>query len=61
MLAKCCSERLDGFGQWLGVASLRSLKIDSVPEDLQAEPLKSELSYAVIIVYWSLTGSVRFD
>ncbi|KXN82440.1 Translational activator gcn1 [Leucoagaricus sp. SymC.cos] len=40
-LAKCSSERLDTFRKWLGIASLRSLNIDAVPEDLQAEPLNS--------------------
>jgi hypothetical protein len=29
---------------WVGVATLRSLKVDAVPEELQAEPLNCELS-----------------
>lgn len=28
---------------WVGVATLRSLKVDSVPEELQAEPLNCGL------------------
>jgi len=38
-LAKCSSERLDTFRIWVGVAALRSLKVEAVPEELQAEPL----------------------
>ncbi|KAJ6581434.1 armadillo-type protein [Mycena capillaripes] len=40
-LAKCCSERLDSFRTWVGIATLRSLKVGSVPEELTAEPLHS--------------------
>ncbi|KAG2335923.1 hypothetical protein BDR05DRAFT_953716 [Suillus weaverae] len=36
-LAKCCSARLDSFHEWVGVATLRSLGISSVPEELQVE------------------------
>lgn len=43
-LARCCSDRLDTFRRWLGIATLRSLGIDAVPEDLEAEPLHSELT-----------------
>lgn len=38
-LAKCSSERLDTLRSWVGVATLRSLKVDAVPDELQAEPL----------------------
>lgn len=44
-MAKCCSERLDTFRKWLGVATLRSLRIDAVPEELQAESLHSRLTF----------------
>ncbi|PBK90411.1 ARM repeat-containing protein [Armillaria gallica] len=40
-LAQCCSERLDTFRKWVGVATLRGLKGDVVPEELQAEALNS--------------------
>ncbi|KAJ7623265.1 armadillo-type protein [Roridomyces roridus] len=40
-LAKCSSERLDTFRVWVGIATLRSLKIDMIPEELSAEPLNS--------------------
>jgi hypothetical protein len=38
-LAQCSSERLDTFRVWVGVAALRSLEVDAVPEELQTEPL----------------------
>lgn len=38
-LATCCSERLDTMRRWVGVATLRSLKVEAVPQELQAEPL----------------------
>ncbi|KAG7441044.1 ARM repeat-containing protein [Guyanagaster necrorhizus] len=40
-LAQCCSERLDMFRKWVGVATLRGLKGSIVPEELQAEALNS--------------------
>ncbi|KAK0212097.1 armadillo-type protein [Desarmillaria ectypa] len=40
-LAQCCSERLDTFRKWVGVATLRGLKGDVVPEELHAEALNS--------------------
>ncbi|KAF9561868.1 ARM repeat-containing protein [Agrocybe pediades] len=38
-LSKSTSDRLDTMRRWVGIASLRCLKIGSVPEELQAEPL----------------------
>ncbi|KAF7356649.1 TOG domain-containing protein [Mycena venus] len=40
-LAKCSSERLDTFRTWVGIATLRSLGVATVPEELTAEPLHS--------------------
>ncbi|KAI0316101.1 ARM repeat-containing protein [Amylostereum chailletii] len=40
-LATCCSDRLDTFGKWIGVATLRSLEVPSIPDDLQAESINS--------------------
>ncbi|KAJ3552008.1 hypothetical protein NM688_g4384 [Phlebia brevispora] len=40
-LSRCCSERLDTFQQWVGVATLRSLQVEGVPEEMQVEPLNS--------------------
>lgn len=38
-VSRCCSDRLDTFGKWIGVATLRSLEKGGVPEELQAEPV----------------------
>ncbi|THU98405.1 ARM repeat-containing protein [Dendrothele bispora CBS 962.96] len=38
-LASCCSERLDTFRRWMGIATLRCLRENVVPEELRAEPL----------------------
>ncbi|KDR69874.1 hypothetical protein GALMADRAFT_913484 [Galerina marginata CBS 339.88] len=38
-LAKSTSDRLDTISRWIGIATLRCLKIGTVPEELQAEPL----------------------
>jgi hypothetical protein len=43
-LAKCSSERLDSFRIWVGVATLRSMKVDAIPEELEAEPLNCLLT-----------------
>jgi hypothetical protein len=48
-LAKCCSERLDSFRKWVGVATLRSSKIDAVPEELRAEPLNRTFYHQLLI------------
>ncbi|PSR76114.1 hypothetical protein PHLCEN_2v8664 [Hermanssonia centrifuga] len=42
-LSDCCSERLDTFRRWVGVATLRSLNVDGIPEEMQVEPLNSLL------------------
>ena len=38
-LSRCCSSRLEAFGKWVGIATLRSLELDAVPEELRAEPV----------------------
>ncbi|KZV97519.1 hypothetical protein EXIGLDRAFT_703179 [Exidia glandulosa HHB12029] len=38
-LADCCTDRLGVFNHSLGVATLRALKIDGLPEDMTVEPL----------------------
>lgn len=40
-LGNCCSPRLDSMRQWVGIASLRSLEVNGVPEHLRAERLTS--------------------
>ncbi|KAG1762385.1 armadillo-type protein [Suillus occidentalis] len=59
-LAKCCSARLDSFHKWVGVATLRSLGISSVPEELQAEQLSS-LVLRVLYRLRSLSEQTPFD
>ncbi|KAJ7760500.1 armadillo-type protein [Mycena metata] len=63
-LAKCSSERLMTFRTWVGIATLRSLKIDSVPEELTAEPLPQCVVRLVIRVLHrlrSLAEQAPFD
>ncbi|KAG2121247.1 armadillo-type protein [Suillus clintonianus] len=59
-LAKCCSVRLDTFHKWVGVATLRSLEIASVPEELRAEQLSS-LVLRVLYRLRSLSEQAPFD
>ncbi|KAJ7504446.1 armadillo-type protein [Mycena galericulata] len=59
-LAKCSSERLDSFRTWVGIATLRSLKVDTVPEELRAEPLNS-LVIRVLHRLRSLSEQAPFD
>lgn len=42
-VSRCCSDRLGTFGKWIGVAMLRSLEINCVPEELQAEPVNRKV------------------
>lgn len=42
-LAKSTSERLDTLRKWVGIATLRSLNISAVPEELRAEPINCKL------------------
>ncbi|TFK68469.1 ARM repeat-containing protein, partial [Pluteus cervinus] len=59
-LANCCSERLDTFRRWIGVASLRSLNVASVPEELHAEPINT-LALRVLYRLRSLSEQAPFD
>ncbi|KAJ7180610.1 armadillo-type protein [Mycena filopes] len=59
-LAKCSSERLDTFRTWVGIATLRSLKVASVPDELTAEPLHS-LVIRVLHRLRSLAEQAPFD
>ena len=40
--------RLDTFGKWIGVATLRTLEVGGVPEELQAEPVNRKVLFAFI-------------
>ncbi|OJA10082.1 hypothetical protein AZE42_06300 [Rhizopogon vesiculosus] len=59
-LSKCCSVRLDTLRKWIGVATLRSLGIVSVPEELRAEALSS-LVLRVLYRLRSLSEQAPFD
>ncbi|OCH93463.1 ARM repeat-containing protein [Obba rivulosa] len=59
-LADACSERLGTFRRWVGVATLRSLKVDGIPEELQVEPLNS-LIIRVLYRLRSLSEQSPFD
>ncbi|KAJ8595557.1 ARM repeat-containing protein [Rhizopogon salebrosus TDB-379] len=59
-LAKCCSVRLEMLRKWVGVATLRSLGIVSVPEELRAERLSS-LVLRVLYRLRSLSEQAPFD
>ncbi|KAF7968614.1 hypothetical protein HWV62_30003 [Athelia sp. TMB] len=59
-LAKCSSERLDTFRQWVGVATLRSMKVESLPQELQAEPLNL-LVIRVLYRLRTLSEQAPFD
>ncbi|EKM53603.1 uncharacterized protein PHACADRAFT_125439 [Phanerochaete carnosa HHB-10118-sp] len=40
-ISACCSERIIAFSKWTGVATLRSLEVPGIPEELQEEPISS--------------------
>jgi hypothetical protein len=59
-VSRCCSDRLDSFGKWIGVATLRSLEIGGVPEELQAEPV-NQLVLRVLHRLRSLSEQTPLD
>ncbi|EMD33195.1 hypothetical protein CERSUDRAFT_142825 [Gelatoporia subvermispora B] len=59
-LADACSERLGTFRRWVGVATLRSLKVEGISEELQVEPLNS-LVIRVLYRLRSLSEQSSFD
>ncbi|KAF5363220.1 hypothetical protein D9758_008404 [Tetrapyrgos nigripes] len=59
-LASCCSDRLDTFRKWMGIATLRCLRENVVPEELKAEPL-SQLALRVLHRLRFLSESTLFD
>ncbi|EEB98078.1 hypothetical protein MPER_02478 [Moniliophthora perniciosa FA553] len=59
-LARCCSERLDTFRKWIGIATLRCLRPNVVPEELKAEPL-SQLVLRVMHRLRILSEQTPFD
>ncbi|KAH9944598.1 armadillo-type protein [Amylocystis lapponica] len=59
-LADACSDRLDTFRTWVGVATLRSLGMSGIPERFQAEPLNS-LVLRVLYRLRSVAEQTPFD
>ncbi|KAJ4478479.1 armadillo-type protein [Lentinula aciculospora] len=59
-LAQRCSERLDTFRRWMGIATLRCLRENVVPENLKAESL-SQLVLRVLHHIRHLSEQVPFD
>ncbi|KAI0060576.1 ARM repeat-containing protein [Artomyces pyxidatus] len=59
-LSKCCSDRLDTFGKWIGIATLRSLEVASVPEELQSESI-NQLIIRVLYRLRSLSEQIPLD
>ncbi|KZT22524.1 ARM repeat-containing protein [Neolentinus lepideus HHB14362 ss-1] len=43
-ISSCCTERLDILRPLIGAATLRSLQLNGIPEEMQAEPLNSLIS-----------------
>ena len=48
MLSECCSDRLDSYRKWVGVATLRSFEMEGIPEDFTIEPLNCKWLIVVI-------------
>ncbi|KAI0262196.1 ARM repeat-containing protein [Gloeopeniophorella convolvens] len=59
-ISRCCSDRLDTFGKWIGIAALRSLEVSAVPEELQVEPVNS-LAARVLYRLRSLSEQTPLD
>ncbi|KAI0077211.1 ARM repeat-containing protein [Panus rudis PR-1116 ss-1] len=59
-LSNTCSERLDTFRKWIGVATLRSLEAQGIPEEFQVEPINS-LILRVLHRFRSLSEQAPFD
>ncbi|KAG9085998.1 translational activator of GCN4, partial [Ceratobasidium sp. UAMH 11750] len=59
-LAKMCSDRLDSFKKWIGVATLRVFDVPDVPEELRLEPLDS-LVVRVLYRLRMLSEQAPFD
>ncbi|KAI0710312.1 ARM repeat-containing protein [Cerioporus squamosus] len=59
-LSECCSERLDTYRKWVGVATLRSFEMTGIPEDFTIEPLNS-LVIRVLYRLRTLSEQSPFD
>ncbi|KAI0628364.1 ARM repeat-containing protein [Trametes polyzona] len=59
-LSECCSERLESYRRWVGVATLRSFEMAGIPEDFTLEPLNS-LIIRVLYRLRTLSEQSPFD
>ncbi|KAH7334649.1 translational activator GCN1 [Rhizoctonia solani] len=59
-LANMCSDRLDAFKRWIGVATLRVFDVPDVPEELKLEPLVGLIT-RVLYRLRSLSEQSPFD
>ncbi|KAI0657693.1 ARM repeat-containing protein [Cubamyces menziesii] len=59
-LSECCSERLDSYRKWVGVATLRSFDMAGIPDDFTLEPLNS-LIIRVLYRLRTLSEQSPFD
>ncbi|KAI0366693.1 ARM repeat-containing protein [Pilatotrama ljubarskyi] len=59
-LSECCSERLDTYRKWVGVATLRSFEMPGIPDDFTLEPLNS-LIIRVLYRLRTLSEQSPFD
>ncbi|KAL0955554.1 hypothetical protein HGRIS_001793 [Hohenbuehelia grisea] len=59
-LSKCSSDRLDTMARWIAVATLRSLEVSAVPEEMEAEPIDG-LIIRVLYRFRSLSEQAPFE
>ncbi|CDO72622.1 hypothetical protein BN946_scf184985.g41 [Trametes cinnabarina] len=60
VLSECCSERLDTYRKWVGIATLRSFEMPGIPEDFTLEPF-SALVIRVLYRLRTLSEQAPFD
>ncbi|OJT01635.1 Translational activator GCN1 [Trametes pubescens] len=60
VLSECCSDRLEAYRKWVGVATLRSFEMPGIPEDFTLEPLNS-LIIRVLYRLRTLSEQTPFD
>ncbi|GJE94641.1 ARM repeat-containing protein [Phanerochaete sordida] len=59
-LSACCSDRILTFSKWIGIATLRSLEVPCIPDELQEEPINA-LVLRVLHRLRFLSEQVPFD
>ena len=42
-IAECCVPRLEAFRKWIGVATLRSMEVSGIPDEMQVEPINCKI------------------